>query len=76
MIKIDIIAFKSGLFWYARCEIPPEEFDTYYYDNTPFRTVRYTTMLHSVGLTCNRATKKIAAKLQQYFEEKEVKEDD
>ena len=37
MIKIDIIAFKSGLFWYARCEIPPEGFDTYYYDNTPFQ---------------------------------------
>ena len=73
MIKINVIAFKSGLFWYARCEIPPEEFDTYY-DNNPFRTVRYTTMLRSVGLTYNQATKKIAAKLQRYFEEKEVKE--
>lgn len=70
MIKLKINSFKSGLFWYACCEIPAEELETYYYDNMPFVTLHSPVTLHCVGLTYNQVHKKILHKLKQYFEER------
>ena len=42
MIKLKIVSFKHGLFWYAACEIPAEEHETLYYDNSPFTFFKFT----------------------------------
>lgn len=70
MIKLKINSFKSGLFWYACCETPAEELETYYYDNMPFVTLHSPVTLHCVGLTYNQVHRKMLHKLKQYFEER------
>ena len=70
MINLKIISFKSGLFWYACCEIPAEEHETHYYDNDPFITLHSPVVLHCVGLTYKQANKKILDKIKLYFEER------
>lgn len=75
MIKLKINSFKSGLFWYACCEIPAEEHETYYYDNQPFVTLHSPVTLHCVGLTYKNVNNKILNKLRQYFNERKNSND-
>lgn len=70
MIKLKINSFKSGLFWYACCEIPPEEHETYYYDNQPFAILLSPITLHCVGLTHKSVNNKMFNKLRQYYNER------
>ena len=72
MIKLKINSFKSGLFWYACCEIPAEGHDVYYFDNKPYGTIASPVTLHSIGLTFNSANRKIVNKLKQYFKERNI----
>ena len=75
MIKIQIISFKHGLFWYSCCEIPAEEKDTFYYDNTSVVTLESPAVLHAVGLTFSRTNKKLINKIKSHFNEKESRND-
>lgn len=70
MIKLKINSFKCGLFWYAFCEIPTEEHETYYYDNEPFVTIYFPVTLHCIGLTYESVNSKILNKLRLYFDER------
>ena len=75
MINLKINSFKSGLFWYACCEIPAEEHETYYYDNAPFVTLHSPVMLHCIGLTYKSVNAKILNKIRQYFNERKNNND-
>ena len=70
MIKLKINSFKSGLFWYACCEIPTEELSVYYFNNNPTETIASSVTLHSIGLTSNSVNRKIVNKLKQHFKER------
>ena len=70
MINLEIISFKHGLFWYACCEIPAVELETYYFDNAPSTVLHSPVTLHCVGLTCDRVNRKMVDKLKQYFKER------
>ena len=74
MIKLKIVSFKHGLFWYAACEIPAEEHETLYCDNSPFTFLNSPVTLHCVGLTYNQVNRKMLDKLKLYF--KDRKNDD
>lgn len=71
MIKLHINEFKQGLFWYACCEIPAEEGESLYYDNTPMVTISGGIILHARGLTSKRAFKKLSKKVKRYYSDKE-----
>lgn len=71
MTKLKIYEFKQGLFWYACCEIPAEEPEHLYYDNTPTVTISSSTVLHARGLTRKRAFKKLSKKVKRYYSDKE-----
>lgn len=75
MIKLHINEFKQGLFWYACCEIPAEEDESLYYDNTPMVTISSAVILHARGLTEKRALKKLSEKIERYYDGKEKKYD-
>lgn len=68
-LKIKINSFKSGILWYACCEIPQllETHSTYYYDNTPFVKMESPITLHVIGLSRNKVNKKMINKLTRYF---------
>ena len=70
MMNIKVISFKRGLIWYACCEIPSEEHSEYYYDNTPFVTLKTPTVLSTIGLTYNSVNNKMLNKLRKYFNER------
>ena len=67
---VKIISFKHGLFWYACCEIPTEERETYYFDNEPSTVLHSPKTLHCIGLTRDQANRKMVDKLKQYFTER------
>lgn len=71
MIKLHINEFKQGLFWYACCEIPAEEDESLYYDNTPMVTLSGGIILHARGLTRKRAFEELYKKVQRYYSDKE-----
>ena len=71
MIKLHINEFKQGLFWYACCEIPAEEDESLYYDNTPMVTISSAVVLHARGLTSKRAFEKLSKKVKRYYSDKE-----
>ena len=70
MLNLKIISFKHGLFWYACCEIPAEDPEVYYFDNKPYTTFKSPKTLHCVGLTCERANRKMINKLKQLLKSK------
>lgn len=70
MLNLEIKSFKHGLFWYAYCEIPSEERETYYFDNASSIVLHSPITLHCVGLTCDQAIIKMVDKLKQYFKER------
>jgi hypothetical protein len=70
MTSIRVTIFKRGLFWYACCEIPPEEQETLYCDSNPYETIYSSVVLDSIGLTYSRATNKLMDKIKQYFKER------
>lgn len=70
MINLKIITFRHGLRWYSCCEIPGEEHEPYYYDNTPYMTFTAPVVLHSTAFTYNKANEKMLHKLQNYFDER------
>ena len=71
MTKLNIYEFRQGLFWYACCEIPAEEDESLYYDNTPMVTISSAVILHARGLTEKRALKKLSEKIERYYDGKE-----
>lgn len=71
MTKLNIYEFRQGLFWYACCEIPAEEDESLYYDNTPMVTLSGGIILHARGLTEKRALKKLSEKIERYYDGKE-----
>lgn len=71
MTKLNIYEFRQGLFWYACCEIPAEEDESLYYDNTPMVTISSAVILHARGLTKKRALKKLSEKIERYYDGKE-----
>lgn len=71
MTKLNIYEFRQGLFWYACCEIPAEEDEPLYYDNTPMVTISSAVILHARGLTEKRALKKLSEKIERYYDGKE-----
>ena len=71
MTKLKIYEFKQGLFWYACCEIPAEEPEPLYYDNTPMVTISSAVILHARGLTNKRAFEKLSKKVKRYYSDKE-----
>lgn len=62
MIKTKIVSFKHGLFWYAVCEIPYEEYETL-------------VTLHCIGLTYDQVNKKMLDKLKLHFKERKNDEE-
>lgn len=75
MTKLNIYEFRQGLFWYTCCEIPAEEPEHLYYDNTPEVTLSGGIILHARGLTEKRALKKLSEKIERYYDDKEKKYD-
>ena len=75
MIKLKIVSFKHGLFWYAACEIPAEEHETFYYNNNPFIFLNSPVTLHCVGLTYNQVNRKMIDKLKLSFKERKNDEE-
>lgn len=75
MIKLKIVSFKHGLFWYSACEIPAEGYETFYYDNKPFTFLNSPVILHCVGLTYNQVNRKMLDKLKLYFKERKNDEE-
>lgn len=71
MTKLNIYEFRQGLFWYACREIPAEEDESLYYDNTPMVTLSGGIILHARGLTSKRAFKKLSKKVKRYYSDKE-----
>lgn len=71
MTKLNIYEFRQGLFWYACCEIPAEEPEYLYYDNTQTVTLSGGIVLHARGLTRKRAFKKLSEKVKRYYSDKE-----
>lgn len=76
MTKLKIYEFKQGLFWYACCEIPAEEPEHLYCDNTPTVIMNGPTILHTRGLTNYRAMNKLLDKLEAYYTERKGERND
>ena len=68
MNDLKFIVFKHGLFWYACCVIPAKEIgETLYYDNKPYTIPSFPIVLHTRGLTYNKAAKKLADKIEEHY---------
>ena len=63
--KIKVLSFKSGMIWYACCEIPPKEPVQRWYDSSVSETYYPATVVYTIGFSRNSAVKKLISYIKE-----------